>query len=64
MENENKLLLLAQDVSIAEDAANPVFMQIKMRVCDNTGNRNNEGVTASFISSIVSQLLKHLFIFS
>lgn len=54
MENENKLLLLAQDISIAEDNANPVFMQIKMRVCNNAQNRNGEGVTASFISSVAN----------
>lgn len=56
MENEEKLLLLAQDVSIAEDNddVNPVFMQIKMRVCTNEGNRNGEGVSASFISSVVN----------
>lgn len=56
MKNEEKLLLLAQDVSIAEDNddVNPVFMQIKMRVCTNEGNRNGEGVSASFISSIVN----------
>lgn len=59
MENENKLLLLAQDVSIAEDGSNPVFMQIKMRVCDNTGNRNDEGVTASFISSVANDKEKY-----
>lgn len=59
MENENKLLLLAQDISIAEDEANPIFMQIKMRVCDSQPNLNDEGVLPSFISSIVNNQEKY-----
>ncbi len=59
MENEKKLLLLAQDISIAEDPSNPVFMQIKMRVCTNAGNRNGEGVTASFISAVANDTEKY-----
>ena len=55
MEKDYKLLLLAQDVSIAEESeANPVFMQIRMRVCNSSGNLNGQGVTPSFISSIVN----------
>ena len=59
MENENKLLLLAQDISIAEDEANPIFMQIKMRVCNSESNLNGEGVTPSFISSVVNNEEKY-----
>lgn len=55
MEKDGKILLLAENVSIAEDlSTNPVFMQIQMRVCTNEGNKNREGVTASFISKIVN----------
>lgn len=59
MENENKLLLLAQDISIAEEESNPIFMQIKMRVCNSEGNLNGEGVLPSFISSIVNNKEKY-----
>ena len=59
MENENKLLLLAQDISIAEDEANPIFLQIKMRVCDSTANLNHEGVLPSFISSVANNKEKY-----
>ena len=56
MEKDEKILLLAENVSIAEDlTTNPVFMQIQMRVCTNEGNKNREGVTASFISKIVNE---------
>ena len=56
MENEKRLLFLASEVAIAEDEKlNPVFLSIKMKLADNAGNRNNEGVTAAFISDLVKR---------
>ena len=57
MENEqNKLVLLAEDVMISEESKlNPVFLTIDVKLCDDQLNDNNEGVTARFISDIVNR---------
>ena len=56
MENEKRLLFLASEVAIAEDEKlNPVFLSIKMKLADNAGNRNNEGITAAFISDLINR---------
>ena len=57
MENEQKkLVLLATEVMISEeeDKLNPVFLSIKLKLADNAGNRNHEGITAAFISDLVN----------
>lgn len=57
MENEQKkLVLLATEVMISEeeDKLNPVFLSIKLKLADNAGNRNNEGITAAFISDLIN----------
>lgn len=56
MENEKRLSFLASEVTIAEeDRQNPVFLSIKLKLMDNMGNRNNEGVTAAFISDLIKR---------
>ena len=56
MENEKRLLFLASEVTIAEeDKLNPVFLSIKLKLADNAGNRNNEGITAAFISDLIKR---------
>ena len=56
MENEKKLLFLAQEVAIAEDEKlDPVFLKITMKLADSVGNRNNEGITAAFISDLIKR---------
>ena len=56
MENEKRLLFLASEVAIAEDEKlNPVFLNIRMKLADNAGNRNNEGITAAFISDLINR---------
>lgn len=56
MENEKRLLFLASEVTIAEeDKLNPVFLSIKLKLADNAGNRNNEGITAEFISDLIKR---------
>ena len=57
MENEQKkLVLLATEVMISEEEEklNPVFLSIKLKLADNAGNRNNEGITAAFISDLIN----------
>lgn len=57
MENEQKkLVLLASEVTISEEEEklNPVFLSIKLKLADNAGNRNNEGITAAFISDLIN----------
>ena len=59
MENEKRLSFLASEVAIAEDEKlNPVFLSIKMKLADNAGNRNNEGITAEFISDLIKRHFK------
>ena len=58
MENEQKkLVLLASEVTISEEEQklNPVFLSIRLKLADNTGNRNDEGVTAAFISDLINR---------
>lgn len=56
MENEKRLLFLASEVAIAEDEKlDPVFLKITMKLADSIGNRNNEGITASFISDLINR---------
>jgi len=58
MENEQKkLVLLASEVMISEEEQklNPVFLSIKLKLADNIGNRNNEGITAAFISDLINR---------
>jgi len=58
MENEQKkLVLLASEAMISEEdqKLNPVFLSIRLKLADNTGNRNNQGVTASFISDLINR---------
>ena len=56
MVNEKRLMFLASEVTIAEeDKLNPVFLSIKLKLADNAGNRNNEGITAAFISDLIKR---------
>jgi hypothetical protein len=56
MVNEKRLMFLASEVTIAEeDKLNPVFLSIKMKLADNAGNRNDEGITAAFISDLINR---------
>lgn len=58
MENEQKkLVLLASEVTIAEEdeKLNPVFLSIKMKLADSVGNRNDQGITAAFISDLIKR---------
>lgn len=56
MDNEKRLFFLASEVTIAEeDKQNPVFLSIKLKLADNAGNRNNEGITAAFISDLINR---------
>lgn len=56
MVNEKRLMFLASEVTIAEeDKLNPVFLSIKLKLADNTGNRNDEGITAAFISDLINR---------
>ena len=57
MENEqNKLVLLAEDVMISEEAKlNPVFLTIDVKLCDDQLNANKEGVTGRFIADVVNR---------
>lgn len=58
MENEQKkLVLLASEVMISEEEQklNPVFLSIRLKLADNVGNRNDEGVTAAFISDLIKR---------
>jgi hypothetical protein len=57
MENEKRLLFLASEVTIAEeeDKLNPVFLSITLKLADNLGNRNDEGITAEFISDLIKR---------
>jgi hypothetical protein len=58
MENEQKkLVLLASEVTIAEEdeKLNPVFLSIEMKLADSAGNRNNQGITAAFISDLINR---------
>ena len=55
MENkENTIVLLAEEVAIDEKRSNDIFLLISFKLFDNSGNRNREGVTASFISEIIN----------
>ena len=56
MENEKRLMFLASEVMISEeDKLDPVFLSIKLKLADNTGNRNDEGITAAFISDLINR---------
>jgi len=56
MVNEKRLMFLASEVTIAEeDKLNPVFLSIRMKLADNAGNRNDEGITAAFISDLINR---------
>lgn len=57
MENEqNKLVLLAENVMISEEAKlNPVFLTIDVKLCDDQLNSNREGVTGRFIADVVNR---------
>ena len=60
MNNEqNKVVLLAEEVTIDEKLSNDIFLLISFKLCDNLGNRNHEGVTAAFISEIVNNQDKY-----
>lgn len=56
MDSEKRLMFLASEVTIAEeDKLDPVFLSIKLKLLDNVGNKNNEGVTAEFISDLIKR---------
>ena len=56
MENEKRLLFLASEVTIAEEEKlDPVFLKITMKLADNMGNKNREGITAAFISDLINR---------
>lgn len=62
MENkQNKLVFLAEDVSISEQAKlNPIFLTIDVKLCDSKLNQNREGTTAEFIQDVVTRQADHL----
>jgi len=57
MENKQKtLLLLASEVMISEeDKQNPVFLSIHLKLADNTGNLNDQGITEQFIDDLIAR---------
>lgn len=57
--NENKVVLLAEEVTIDEKRSNDIFLLITFKLCDNQGNQNREGVTAAFISGIINDTDKY-----
>lgn len=59
MENENRVVLLAEEVTIDEKRSNDIFLLITFKLCDNQGNLNKEGVTAAFISEIINNIDKY-----
>lgn len=59
MENDNKIVLLAEEVTIDEKRSNDIFLLIRFKLFDNQANRNREGVTASFISEILNHREKY-----
>jgi len=62
MENEqNKLVLLAEDVLISEESKlNPTFLSVDVKLCDSEVNQNKEGVTAAFIEDVVNRSGDHV----
>ena len=63
MENEQKkLVLIAENVSISEEAKslNPIFLTIDVKLCDSAVNLNREGVTEAFIADVVNRQGDHL----
>jgi len=62
MENEqNKLVLLAEDVLISEESKlNPTFLTVDVKLCDSIVNVNHEGVTAAFIEDVVNRSGDHV----
>ena len=56
MEKEKRLLFLASEVTIAEEEKlDPVFLKITMKLADSVGNKNHQGITASFISDLINR---------
>ena len=53
---DNKLHLMASDVSISEFEQQPsnIFLLIRMRMCSTRPNMNEQGVTEAFIDEIVA----------
>lgn len=62
MENEqNKLMLLAEDVSISEEAKlDPTFLTVEVKLCDSSINLNREAVSTEFINNFVETSQDHL----
>ena len=62
MENEQKkLVLLAENVSISEEAKlNPIFLTVDVKLCDSVVNQNHEGVTENFIADVVQRSNDHV----
>ena len=54
MENEERVVLLAEEVTIDKKRSNDIFLLITFKLCDSQGNLNREGVTAAFISEIIN----------
>lgn len=59
MENENSVVLIAEEVTIDEKRSSDIFLLITFKLCDNQGNLNREGVTAAFISDIINNVDKY-----
>lgn len=59
MENEERVVLLAEEVTIDKKRSNDIFLLITFKLCDNQGNLNREGVTAAFISEIINNADKY-----
>lgn len=61
MENkENTIVLLAEEVTIDEKRSSEIFLLITFKLFDNRANRNNEGVTAAFITEILNHREKYV----
>lgn len=51
---DKRQFFTASDVSISEQESNDIFLTISMRMFSTRANRNNQGVTESFIDEIVA----------
>jgi len=62
MENEqNKLVLLAEDILISEESKlNPIFLTVDVKLCDSVLNSNREGVTEAFIADVIERQNDHV----
>lgn len=58
MENEQKLVLFAEETKVDLERSD-IFLMVSFKLFDNTVNRNKQGVTSAFISSIINNEEKY-----